>query len=172
MAEKSRKEKMKEYQRKYLDTQPESRKATCAKYYENNKDKIAEYRARPEVKARMAESRRKYYLANKEQFYTKAAEYSKENPDWKAAHCAKRRAKKKQAQPSWANEQYINLFYTLAKEEERRIGTTVVVDHIIPLQHPDVCGLHCEYNLQLLTQSDNCKKGNSFDYSVSNTRAY
>lgn len=168
----TRKEKMKEYQKKYIETHPEARKASTKAYYDANKEKIAEYRARPEVRAKMKESRRKHYLQNKEKFDISAAIYAKENPDWKAAQCAKRRAKKKQAQPIWANEKYIGIFYKQAKEEELRLGTKVVVDHIIPLQHPDVCGLHCEYNLQLLTQSDNCKKGNNFDYSVSNTRTY
>jgi hypothetical protein len=36
------------------------------------------------------------------------------------------------------------------------------VDHIIPLNNPLVCGLHCEFNLQLLPLSDNIKKNNSF----------
>lgn len=162
---------MKEYQKKYLETHPESRKESSKVYYLNNQNKIKEYRNRPEVKERLKEQRRKWYLANKESNDANAALFAKDNPDWKAAHCAKRRAKKKQAQPVWANEKYIGTFYTLAKEEESRLGTKVVVDHIIPLQHPDVCGLHCEYNLQLLTQSDNCRKGNNFDYTVSNSQS-
>lgn len=161
---------MKEYQKKYLETHPETRSETSKRYYAANQEKIREYRNRPEVKAKLKESRRKHYEANKEKFNENAARYASENPDWKAAHCAKRRAKKKQAQPIWTNENYIKIFYFLAKEEEQRLGTKVVVDHIIPLQHPDVCGLHCEFNLQLLTQSDNCSKGNSFDYTISNCR--
>ena len=164
----SRKEKMREYQAKYLETHPDTRKETSRTYYLNNQDKIKEYRNRPEVKARLKEQRRKWYLANKEINDKNAAIFAKENPDWKAAHCAKRRAKKKQAQPHWANEKYIQIFYTLAKEEGQRIGSPVVVDHIVPLQHPDVCGLHCEFNLQLLTLTDNCSKGNKFNDSVSN----
>ncbi|QFP93690.1 hypothetical protein [Ralstonia phage P-PSG-11-1] len=37
------------------------------------------------------------------------------------------------------------------------------VDHIIPLKHPLVCGLHVECNLQLLSSEANNKKRNKFD---------
>lgn len=36
------------------------------------------------------------------------------------------------------------------------------VDHIIPIKHDLVCGLHVVANLQYLTKEDNDKKGNDF----------
>lgn len=37
------------------------------------------------------------------------------------------------------------------------------VDHIIPINHPLVCGLHCVANFQYLDPEMNRKKSNSFD---------
>lgn len=47
------------------------------------------------------------------------------------------------------------------------------VDHIIPLYHPDVCGLHCVSNLQILDKATNQAKGNKFaPYREKNGRKY
>ena len=36
------------------------------------------------------------------------------------------------------------------------------VDHVIPLRNRLVCGLHTQFNLQLLTPTENMRKGNIF----------
>lgn len=42
------------------------------------------------------------------------------------------------------------------------------LDHIIPLNHPDVCGLHNTCNFQWLTSEENMSKSNSFDGTPEN----
>jgi hypothetical protein len=65
-------------------------------------------------------------------------------------------ARCKQALPTWADRQVINAIYA----EARRMNMTV--DHIVPLRGTNVCGLHIENNLQLLSRADNARKGNRF----------
>jgi hypothetical protein len=85
---------------------------------------------------------------------------------WKAAN-AIRRAKKLNATPHWlAEDQLAEMrgFYECAASRAEPHD----VDHIIPLIHPDVCGLHVPWNLQVLTASENRSKGAAFDGTMEN----
>lgn len=46
----------------------------------------------------------------------------------------------------------------------RQMG--LVLDHIVPLTHPLVCGLHAPWNIQLLTVEENSSKRNTFDETL------
>lgn len=85
-------------------------------------------------------------------------DFRAKHPEFSKAHCAKRRAVKKQAMPDWVDFGELKRIYASCPEGFE-------VDHEIPLQNPDVCGLHVPWNLQYLTELDNAKKGNAFSLS-------
>ena len=78
--------------------------------------------------------------------------YRKDNVDT-VYYNAKRRAEIQQAIPPWANLNKIKQIYKNRPEGYH-------VDHIYPLNGPNICGLHVENNLQYLTASENLSKSN------------
>lgn len=85
-----------------------------------------------------------------------SANWRKANPGKRNALNAKRRAAKLQRTPKWADLEAIKQFYINCPEGYD-------VDHIIPLQGNNVSGFHVLENLQYLTKSENCSKGNKFN---------
>lgn len=86
--------------------------------------------------------------------------WSKANPHLCVAQVAKRNARKRNATPAWADLEKMQAFYAEAARLTSETGIRHEVDHIIPLQGRAVCGLHCEANLQILTESANRSKHN------------
>tara|TARA_R110002126_G_C10133213_1_gene469767 strand:+ start:24 stop:470 length:447 start_codon:yes stop_codon:yes gene_type:complete len=94
------------------------------------------------------------YKANRALANACNSKYKKANLGKCNAHTAKRRARLLLATVGWSCEEAIKIIY----EEASLLG--MEVDHVIPLQGKEVCGLHCEDNLQLLTPKENKIKGN------------
>ena len=115
---------------------PEARKQHISDYYQRNRERLLSER-------------------DKEADLERLHRWKKENPELVNANTAKRRAAKLQAIPPWADLEKIKDFYKNCPEEHH-------VDHIVPLRHSLVCGLHVSENLQYLTAEENLKKGNSF----------
>jgi hypothetical protein len=86
--------------------------------------------------------------------------YELATPEVQRAKTARRRAQKLCATPAWANQDHILFFYEIAKLLSERTGVPRHVDHIVPLRHRKVCGLHCAENLQVLPATTNLIKGN------------
>lgn len=110
---------------------------------------------------RMKELQKISRLKDIEKYQARDKKYSKiyreENKKIIQAKDSIRHLAKKQRVPIWADLEYIKEIYKNCPEGYH-------VDHIIPLQGDNVSGLHVEYNLQYLTQSDNCRKGNIYPH--------
>lgn len=131
------------------------------KYCEANSEKVKEKNNiyRRENAKRLNKYLKKYREANSE----KAKEYRKNNPEKTTLYRDIRLQNMSQAIPAWYEEDKIKKLYLLRDLMKETWGFDFHVDHIIPLQHELVCGLHCLDNLQILEASKNLSKGNSFD---------
>lgn len=86
--------------------------------------------------------------------------YGRVPRDVELAKAAQRRARKMQATPAWADGDAILAFYAESNRLSIETGTVHHVDHIVPLTSKTVCGLHCEFNLQVLPGVENLRKHN------------
>ena len=92
-------------------------------------------------------------------FFSQVQQTYRNTPNGRAVknyHSAKRRAMLLQRQPSWADEEKMKEFFKSSSREYH-------VDHIIPLTHPLVSGLNCEFNLRVIPAKENLQKSNEFD---------
>lgn len=135
-------DRVKATQKAYRD-KPESKarnKARCAQWEIDNREK------RRAISQRTAER-------IGEQIRARRRIWEKENYErrkWIKAH---RRAMKKNAAPPWVDKTALREIYESAPAGYH-------VDHIVPLVHPTVCGLHVPWNLQYLPALENLRKGN------------
>jgi 5-methylcytosine-specific restriction endonuclease McrA len=134
-----------EYFRQY--NQSEAGQKAKREYYERNKEAVvARAQARPDGDKRRYKNNHKIA-----------------NPDMYKELVSLRRRRFRQATPNWLTAMQrmeIRLKYRLAIELSRATGIRHAVDHIIPLQGEEVCGLHVPWNLQVIPQTENLKKYN------------
>lgn len=156
-------------------------------YAQKNKEKIAEYQAkwREENKETILEYRKDYYSENKEEIASKVANWRSKNPAKvreilkkykntekgklsKNAARNERRNRTKQASLGRYSAKEIRELYKTCAQLNKNSSTKFEVDHIVPIMHPNVCGLHVIQNLQIIPSDVNRKKTNKFDGTYGN----
>jgi 5-methylcytosine-specific restriction endonuclease McrA len=104
-----------------------------------------------------------YTKVNKNKLTEYRKEYRKINKLNIYAINKSRRAKRLNAMPKWVDLESIKEIYKEADRISKETNIEHHVDHVIPLVHPLVCGLHVPWNLQILTAEENLKKSNKFE---------
>jgi hypothetical protein len=138
------KDKLKPYRQEFSKNYRLKNKEKCEKYQR-------EYRLKN--KELVKKKAKIYYLNNLEKYKANKKKYYLQNLHIHNALSAKRRAVKLKATPTFANLEKIKDIY-------KNCPKGFHVDHIVPLQGKNVCGLHVEWNLQYLTPYDNKSKSN------------
>ncbi len=72
----------------------------------------------------------------------------------------RRKRAKDLATPAWANLDKVREIYRLCREISEQTGVQHHVDHVVPLTSKLVCGMHNEFNLQILPGVENLRKNN------------
>lgn len=139
-------------------------KARAAKWKQENPERSKEIRANAyQVNIdKNRETSKADWAKHSAKRLARKKEYRKENPGICNSYTRKRYSRKCKALPAWADLDAIKRIYVECAETTRATGVKHHVDHYYPLKSDVVCGLHNEYNLQIITAAENQAKGNSF----------
>jgi len=153
-----------EKQRAYRAKNIEAQREATRKWRAGAKDHEQEYRKlyRIENKAACNQRTQEWRDNNPEKSAESQRKYRQSNKGKVAAKNAKRYAGQRMRTASWADLQAIDALYDQASHLTATTGIKHHVDHIIPMHGEIVSGLHVETNLQILTASENCSKGNTY----------
>lgn len=127
-------------------------------------------RERPGARESASEYRKKWAAANPERRLANSRRWGAANPvrkhegreKWRKANqpkvnaiLAARSRRVKRATPTWVDMAAIRGIYHACPQD-------MSVDHIVPINGENVCGLHVPWNLQYLTPSKNSTKSNKW----------
>lgn len=136
---------MKANSSEYRTTHKEYYKQYNADYYQNNREKL------DLANKEWANNNRDAHIAIKRRYYytERGLVVNKEKANY-------RRALKLRATPKWVDREALRMIY-------KNCPPGYHVDHIAPLNHPLMCGLHVPWNLQYLPAKENLRKSNKIE---------
>jgi hypothetical protein len=154
--------------KRYYEENKERARYNSKKYYEKNKEKMKITQSIWDKNnyERLLIYKRNFMRENNHRYKDKQTLWISENKPKLRAYCRNRQAKKLNATPKWSDLDKIQVLYEKAKWLESLTGLKYHVDHIIPLQGKNVCGLHVWENLQILEASINISKSNNFNGGI------
>lgn len=152
----------KEYRLKNIEKERAKGIAWSKDQWINNRDHISKRCAKYSAThtAERAIYNKKYRELNSDKLSVKDREYYLKTKHVIISRNALKRAFKVKATPSWANLSLIRDIYKMREILSKETGVIYHVDHIIPLKGKSVCGLHVEYNLQVIPAYENLTKSN------------
>jgi hypothetical protein len=146
--------------------------------WKHSNEKRAEYYINYNNREEVKDKKHEWYQVNRDKVIERAATRSVEQlrqyrNAWKQnnklqvlADNKVRRRKHRLATPPWLTRKQkseIRQLYEIAITMTKTTGEQYVVDHIVPLRSPEVCGLHVPWNLRVITQEENLKKSNKHE---------
>ncbi len=141
----------------------EKENARARKWKSDNPDRISDYMKQYRTTENSKQAQRRWYANNSEVKQSANKRWAEKNKPLVKAIAARYRAKKLQATVSF-NREIDDLVMTEASElciiRKEQTGIDWEIDHMIPLQAKNVCGLHTFNNIQVIPASLNCSKGN------------
>jgi hypothetical protein len=109
------------------------------------------------------DQKKAYRIRNHTKILACERTYEQNNKPKRIARNRVRKNVLRQAEPKWVNKSDIVVIYTEAEARTKETGILHHVDHVVPLKHPSICGLHVPWNLQVITATENLKKSNRFE---------
>lgn len=167
-------EKLKVKNKLYREANKEEVSAGKKRCYEAKKEEYksrikANYHADPEKKI---EYQKLYATKNHEKVTKYFKKWVADNHGVISANRVRRRTGRQNATPLWADLKAIGFIYNESKRLTEETGVKHNVDHIIPLRGKLVCGLHCENNLRIITETENKRKGKMFVEDLLKVKSY
>lgn len=146
-------EKINAKNRLYAKANPEYMKEKNRVYQESHKE---------EISARHSIYHRQWSEENPEKVREKYRRHYQANPDYYQVKSRIRQEGQLQATPKWLTKEQklaISMVYREARKLTKLTGVKHVVDHIGPLNGKNSCGLHVPWNLQVIPEEENLRKG-------------